>query len=161
MQGQPLPDFFDSMAVMCKFVVVEKADPEFFEKHYHAIQITVSVIGVLAGEHSELNEAFNKSLPLPIEEGSEFIRNAFPKLQLLDDKIQWIDSQTTEILNVLLPVVQDTELPSWLGECKWAIEGAFKPPTDPEPPIKKSGLKSFAEFRKKQEMVRRHNRREK
>ncbi len=120
-----LPDAFDSLAAICKFIAVSKIDPEFHKRHYHAIEMASAFLRVLASHHPPLEKAFRASLPLSITAGSEQIRQVIPELGLSEEKVQWLDAQMTEILKVLVPVVRDPNLPSWLSECKWAIEGAF------------------------------------
>lgn len=127
-QNAQLPDYFDSLAAICKFIAVEKISPDFHKQHYHAIEMACAFLRVLASNHPPLEKAFRASLPLPISTGSAAIRQVIPTLGLTEDKVQWLDAQTTEILKVLLPVVKDPELPLWLSECKWAIEGAFYAP---------------------------------
>ena|SRR3989344_71565 len=128
-QAANIPDFFDSLTAICKFIAVPKAEPEFHDRHHHAVEMASAFLRVLAGNHPPLEKAFRSSLPLSISAGSEPIRKVFPTLGLTEDDVQWLDSQTTEILKVLLPVVRDPKLPSWLAECRWAIEGAFDDPT--------------------------------
>lgn len=117
-----LPDTFDSLAAICKFIAVPKIDPEFHERHYHAIEMTSAFLRVLASNYPMLEKAFRASLPLPITDGSKHIRQVMPELCMSEERVQWLDAQMTEILKVLIPVVRDSELPSWLSECKWAIE---------------------------------------
>lgn len=119
------PDFFYSFAAICKFLVVSRIDPDFHKKHYHAIEMNNAVLGTLAGHYPLLKDAMQTSLPLPVTEASEILREAIIATQLPDDKIQWLDNQITEILKTLLPVVSDPALPPWLADCQWAIEGAF------------------------------------
>ena len=120
-----VPDFSDSLAAICKFIAVPSIEPDFHKRHYHAVEMINAFLRVLANNHPLLEKAFRASLPLPISQGSELIRQVVPKLNLSKQKITWLDAQMTEILKVLLPVIKDCDLPSWLAECKWAIEGAF------------------------------------
>lgn len=120
-----LPDAFDSLAAICKFIAVSRIDPEFYERHFHPIEMACAFLRVLASHHPPLEKAFRASLPLQIAEGSVHIREVLPTLALTDQQLHWLDAQMTEILKVLLPVVAADDLPSWLSECKWAIEGAF------------------------------------
>jgi len=86
-----------TVAAINKFIAVPKVEPDFHKQHYDAIEMA----------------------------GALMLRQVIPTLGLTEEKIQWLDLQTTEILKVLLPMVRDPSLPSWLFECKWAIEGAF------------------------------------
>lgn len=122
---ESLPDAFDSLAALCKFIAVSRIDPEFHERHYHPIELVCAFLRVLANHHPSLDKAFRASLPLSIAEGSAHIRDVMPTLVFSDEQLQWLDAQMTEALKVLLPVVADADLPPWLSECKWAIEGAF------------------------------------
>ncbi len=122
---EPLPSAFDSLAAICKFIAVQKIDPEFHQRHFHAIEMASAFLRVLADHHSPLEKAFRASLPLPIAAGSLQINQAISELDLSDERVRWLDAQMTEILKNLIPVVRDPDLPSWLSECKWAIEGAF------------------------------------
>jgi len=124
-QSSRLPDYFESLTAINKFIAVERISPDFYKRHHHAIEMACAFLRVLAGHYPPLERAFRASLPLPIFEGSEAVRQVIPALGLTEQKAQWLDAQTTEILKVLVPVVKDPLLPSWLSECKWAIEGAF------------------------------------
>lgn len=121
-----LPDVFDSLAAICKFIAVPQIDPVFHKRHHHAIEMASSFLRVLASNYPMLEKAFRASLPLPITDGSKHIRQVMPELGMSEERLQWLDAQMTEILKVLIPVVRDAELPSWLSECKWAVEGAFE-----------------------------------
>lgn len=125
MTGAYLPDAFDSLAAICKFIAVPKIEPEFYKSHYHAVEAASAFLRVLASNHPRLEAAFRASLPVPIADGAEAIRRVVPTLALTEEQIEWLDAQMTETLRVLAPVVRDPTLPSWLAECKPAIEGAF------------------------------------
>jgi hypothetical protein len=121
----PLPNAFDSLAAICKFIAVSRIDPAFHQRHFHAIEMASAFLRVLAGHYPPLEKAFRASLPVPISDGSSQIHHAISELGLSDEKVRWLDAQMTEILKVLIPVVRDPDLPPWLSECKWTIEGAF------------------------------------
>ena len=120
-----LPDAFDSLAAICKFIAVQQIEPAFYQSHLNAIEMANSFSRVLASNYPALDTAFRASLPLSISEGSRYIRQAVPVAGLSEDRLKWLDLQMTEILKVLLPVVRDPKLPAWLSESKWAVEGAF------------------------------------
>lgn len=122
---EPLPNAFDSLAAICKFIAVQKIDPEFHQRHFHAIEMASAFLRVLADQYPPIEKAFRASLPLPIVAGSLQINRAISELGLSDEKVRWLDTQMTEVLKILIPVVRDPYLPSWLSECKWAIDGAF------------------------------------
>lgn len=121
-----LPDFFDQLAAICKFVAVKRISPNFYKQHANACEMASAFIGVIGGHHLSLREALRTSLPQPISEGSEAIRRIMPTLGLSEEEAKWIDDQMTVVLKLLYRVVCDPGLPSWLSECKWAIEGAFE-----------------------------------
>ncbi len=120
-----LPDVFDSLVAICKFIAVPKMEPEFHRKHYHAVEMSNAFIKLLVAHHPRLEAPFRKS-PVSISEGAEALRQVIPTLGLNEEEVAWLDDQLTEILKVLVPVVRDPALPHWLTECKWAIEGAFQ-----------------------------------
>ncbi|MFA5924060.1 MAG: hypothetical protein WC856_22685 [Methylococcaceae bacterium] len=120
-----LPTPFESLAGICKFIAVSKISPDFYTKHQHPVEFAGAFLRLLASLYPPLEKAFRTALPLSLSEGAAPIQQALSSLSLTEEKLCWFDSQMTEVLRVLLPVVRDTELPAWLSECKWAIEGAF------------------------------------
>jgi len=127
--AESLPDSFDTIAVMCKFIAIEKLDPEFFKRHYNALQMSNTFVWLLAGKYPPLKTAFKESMVLPAGSDAEPIRVAFKTLELPEDKLQWFDNQLTVVLKLLLPVVRDPDLPSCFSGCVWAIEESFYPAT--------------------------------
>lgn len=126
MPAAALPTVFESLAAVCKFIAVPKLSPAFHVKHQHAVEFTSAFWRIAASSYPQLERAFRTALPLPIAEGAGQIQTAFSELALSPEKIRWFDNQSTEVLRLLVPVVRDPELPGWLSECKWAIEGAFE-----------------------------------
>ena len=120
------PDAFDSLAAISRFIGVEKSSPEFYQRHYHPVEMACAFVRVLAGHYPKLGEAFRQSLLLPVSQGSQPIRDIMPTLGLTEERIIWFDAQMTEILKALVPVARDPSMPEWLQESKWAIEGAFQ-----------------------------------
>jgi hypothetical protein len=123
-----LPTPFESLAGICKFIAVPKMNPAFYAKHRHPVEFAGSFLRVLANSHPSLEKAFRVALPLSLAEGAAPIQEALSSLALPDAKLKLFDRQMTEVLRTLLPVVRDAELPGWLSECAWAIEGAFSGP---------------------------------
>lgn len=121
-----LPTVFESLAAVCKFIAVPKFSPAFHAKHLHPVEFASTFLRVLANSYPALEQAFRKSLPLALAEGAIPIQQALAGLALSDERVRWFDAQLTEVLRVLLPVVRDPELPSFLSQCKWAVEGAFE-----------------------------------
>lgn len=121
-----LPSAFESLAAICKFIAVPKMNPAFHAKQHHPVEFAGAFLRTIAGAYPPLERAFRVALPLSLAEGAIPIQQAFAELALSDAKLQWFDAQMTEVLRVLLPAVRDPELPSWLSQCKWAVEGAFQ-----------------------------------
>lgn len=124
-ESTDLPDAFDSMAAICKFIAVSKIDPEFHKRHYHAVEMAGAFIRVLSSNHEPLKKVFQSTLPLPVHEAATALREILPTIALTEKEVQWLDAQMTEILKVLVPVVRDPALPAWLLPCKNSIEQAF------------------------------------
>jgi hypothetical protein len=121
-----LPTAFESLAAVSKFIAVPKMSPEFHARQRHPVEFAGAFLRVVANTYPPLEQAFRKALPLSLTEGAVHIQQALAALALPAEKVRWFDAQMTEVLRVLLPAVRDSELPSWLSECKWAIEGAFQ-----------------------------------
>lgn len=121
-----LPTAFESLAAICKFIAVPKMSPAFHAKQRHRVEFAGAFLRVVANAYPPLEQAFRKALPLSLAEGAVPIQQALAALALPDEKVRWFDAEMTEVMRVLLPAVRDPELPSWLFECKWAIEGAFQ-----------------------------------
>ena len=117
---------FESLAGICKFIAMEKFDPKFYEKHFDAIEVSNSFSRVLASNYPELDLAFRESLPLPTDEGSKLIQEAFEKTTFPEDKIEWIDSQMTQVLRVLYPLFDDREFPEAFEFSRHSIVSAFE-----------------------------------
>jgi len=100
--------------------------PKFHAKQRHPVEFAGTFLRVVANAYPPLEQAFRKALPLSLAEGSQPIQQALAALALPDEKVRWFDAQMTEVLRTLLPAVRDPDLPPWLSECKWAIEGAFQ-----------------------------------
>lgn len=121
--SQPSP--FESLAAICKFIAVSRINPDFYAKHQHNIEFASTFSRVLASNYPALDSAFRASLPLSLSDGARPIQQALLSLSLSDEKLEWLDRQMTEVMRMLIPVVRDSDLPAWLSDCKWAIEGAF------------------------------------
>ncbi|NOT13355.1 MAG: hypothetical protein HOP23_16240 [Methylococcaceae bacterium] len=63
---------------------------------------------------------------MSISEGAKHIQQAIAITSISENDLSWFNNQMTEVLKILLPVVRDPNLPEWLYECQWAIEGAFE-----------------------------------
>jgi hypothetical protein len=120
-----LPTAFESLAGVCKFIAVPQMNPAFHAKHRHPVEFAGAFLRLVANSYPALEQAFRKALPLQLVEGALAINHAFSVLALSEEKLHWFDVQMTEVLKVLVPVVRDPELPSWLSECRWAVGGAF------------------------------------
>ena len=119
------PSAFETIAGICKFIAVQKTFPDFYSKHQNAIDFSTAFLRVLANSHPAIMQAFQASLTLPLADGSKLIHQGIASAQLSEQKLAWLDKQTTEVLRMLVLVVRDPALPSLLADCKWAIEGAF------------------------------------
>jgi hypothetical protein len=126
--AEPRPTPFESLAGICKFIAVQKISPAFYAKHQHPVEFASAFLRILASSYPSLEKSFRAALPLSVSEGSGQIRQALSSLTLSEQRLSWLDKQMTEVLRVLVPVVRDSELPEWLADCKWAIEGAFDSP---------------------------------
>ena len=128
MADQDLPDAFDCLAAVTKFIAMSRIDPEFFQKHYHAIEMANAFSRVLASNYPEMEKAFREALPMGVRDAGRVLREVIPELNWDQERIEWFDGQLTEILKGLLPVVRDDAINPWFVEfdCRWAIEGAFE-----------------------------------
>ena len=120
-----LPTPFESLAGINKFIAVQKMSPDFYAKHWKAVEFSSAFLRLLASNYPSIEASLRKALPLSLMEGAESIEKAVQNLGLPTQKVEWLDRQMTEVLQTILPVVQDPELPEWLSECRWAVEGAF------------------------------------
>lgn len=121
-----LPSAFDSLAALVKYVAVEKISPDFYEKHWRSIEFAATFVRHFASIHRSLDPAFRAALPVSLAEGAHPIQEALSAIKFEEEDLRWFDTQMTEALRVLVPVVRDPDLPAWLSEGKWAIEGAFE-----------------------------------
>ena len=121
-----LPDVFDSLAAICKFITVSRISSEFYALHQHPIEFTCAYIRQFATLYPEFERSFRASLPLSISEGAKHIQQAIAITSISENDLYWLNNQMTEALKILLPAARDPNLPEWLYECQWAIEGTFE-----------------------------------
>ena len=120
------PTTFETFAGIGKFIAVSRISPTFYGCHNHPIEMACAFLRIVASEHPALERALRASLSLPLREGATHIQAAFQEARLDTAQLGWLDSQSTEVLKSLVPVVRDAGLPSWLAECRWAVLGAFE-----------------------------------
>jgi hypothetical protein len=111
-----LPDAFDSLAAICKFIAVSRISPEFYAQYQHPIDFTCAYIRQLATLYPPVEKAFRASLPLSISDGAKHIQQAIATTSISENDLSWFNNQMTEVLKILLPVVRDSNLPEWLSE---------------------------------------------
>lgn len=122
----PPPSAFETLAGLAKFIAVERISPAFYEEHTHAIEFTCVFLRIAASLSPVLDLAFRKSLPLSVPEGAALVEAAVREARLTDSQLRWFDTQETEVLQLLVPVVRAASLPGWLAEARWAVLGAFE-----------------------------------
>lgn len=120
------PSLADTIAALSKFIAVEYISPMFFQKHEHRVLYACTFLRIVANKYPLLEKAFREGLPLPLSKGSAAVAEALSQIAFTRSEAQWFDVQSTEVLKMLLPVTRDPELPQWLCESRWAIEGAFE-----------------------------------
>jgi hypothetical protein len=123
---QTAPSAFESLAGLAKYVVVRKASPEFYTKHWRSIEFAATFVRHLVSSFPALEPAFQASLAIPPRDGAMSIHRAMSAIEFTQKDLDWFDTQMTEALRTLLPVVRDPDLPGWLSDTRWAIEGAFQ-----------------------------------
>lgn len=111
-----LPDAFDSLAAICKFIAVLRISPEFYAMYQYPIEFTCAYIRQFATLYPPIEKAFRSSLPLSIPEGAKHIQQAIVITSISENDLSWFNNQMTEVLKILLPVVRDPKLPEWLSE---------------------------------------------
>ncbi len=128
MADSDFPDAFECLAAVTKFIAMSKIDPEFYQKHYHAIEMANAFTRVLAVNYPEMEKAFRETLPMGVRDSGRALGEVIPRLNWDQERVEWFDKQLTEILKGLLPVVRDEAINLWFVEfgCRWAIEGAFE-----------------------------------
>jgi hypothetical protein len=124
------PTPFETLAAFSKFQNVPECNPEFYARHQNAINMTKGFLGFLGSQHEHFARVFtHSSAPLPAI--AKAVESAMSAASLEQRTLDFIDSTMTTVMETLLPVVKDSELPAYLQECVWPIEGAFEP--DPSP----------------------------
>lgn len=119
-----LPTPFESLAGVAKFLGAQEMSPAFYARHAQAIDGACAFLQELVREHPSLEMAFNAALPLPVEEGGKLVLQALSSIQFKEQKLHWFDSQMNTTLRALAPVVRDPALPTWMAQCRWAVDGA-------------------------------------
>ncbi|MDZ7863194.1 hypothetical protein [Acidovorax sp.] len=119
-----LPTPFESLAGVAKFLGTEEMSPAFHARHAQPIDAACAFLHELVREHPSLDMAFNAALPLPVADGGHLVLQALSSIQFAEQKLHWFDSQMNTTLRALAPVVRDPALPTWMAECRWAVDGA-------------------------------------
>ncbi len=123
----PLPTVYETLAGLVKFIGVSRVSPEFYGRHWNAIEFACAFLRIVANEYPAMEAAFKKVLPASVRDGAPVIAAAITQIDFTEKQLQWFDIQSTEALKVLVPVLRDPDLPEWLRETRWAILGAFEP----------------------------------
>lgn len=119
-----LPTPFESLAGIAKFMGTQEMSPGFHARHAQAIDAACAFLQELVREHPSLDMAFRAALPLPVVDGGQLVLQALSSIQFAEKKLHWLDSQMNTVLRALAPVVRDPALPTWMAECRWAVDGA-------------------------------------
>ncbi|RBP46371.1 hypothetical protein DES53_102762 [Roseimicrobium gellanilyticum] len=119
------PTPFETLAALSKFQNVSECNPEFYTKHKKAIDMTVGFIGFVASQHESLAQVFIYSAA-PLPGIAKTVESAMAAAKLEQRTVDFIDSTMTTMMQALLPAVKDPDLPDYLTECVWPIEGAFE-----------------------------------
>ena len=117
---------YELLAAICKFVVAQKIDEQFYRKHFNAIETSSTFAKVLATNYPLLEVAFRKSLPMHPKEGALVIQQAIEECHFSDERMAWFGKQLAVSVTLLGPVVQDRALPKMLEWCKSTIEKAYQ-----------------------------------
>lgn len=120
------PSGFQSLAGIVKFLEAQRRSPTFFDRHWNAIEFTNAFTRLLVSKYPSLQEAVRYAVDASLHEGGDGLHQALVAAKLSDPDLAWFDSQMTEVLRMLVPVVRDAALPNYLADTKWAIEGAFE-----------------------------------
>ena len=111
---------------MCSFITVPELEPDFHARHHHAVEMTNAFTWLLASRYPAIGQAFAGCMSRPLDSSAEKIGEAFVASNLSREQLEWIDRQMSEILGVLVPVVQSPDLPEWLAPYRDAIAGAVE-----------------------------------
>ena len=122
-----LPSAFDSFAALNRFFAVEEVSPAYYQQHWRSIEMAGVFIRLFASSYPSVEPALCKALSLPLAEAANVIREAVSVITFSENDLNWFDNQMTLALRALLPLVRDSQLPAYLNETKWGIEGAFQP----------------------------------
>ena len=125
MQDQ-LPDAFDSISAVVKFLALGNIDNEYYLHHWKAVAFANAFTRSVLFSHEPILKIVRETLPLPVADIAAILRADAPAWNLGEADVKYLDQQLTETLKVLLPVVRDMDLPEWLWECRDPIEGAFE-----------------------------------
>lgn len=120
------PSPFQSLAAIVKFLEAQRRSPSFYDRHWNAIEFTNSFTRLLVSHYPSLQQAVRYAVDASIHEGGDQLHQALMAAKLSDKDLTWFDSQMTEVLRMLVPVVRDATLPGYLADTKWAVEGAFE-----------------------------------
>jgi len=123
--ASPSPSLYETLAGVNKFIATSRISPNFYRRHAHPIELACAFVKLIANTYPPLEPALRKSLPLSVSEGARGIEAAIHAVGFTAPQAQWFDAQSTEVLEALVSVVRDPDLPAWLTQSKWAVLGAF------------------------------------
>jgi hypothetical protein len=102
------------LAALCKFSVISKAAPDYYDTHWQAVDRTFAGLRTIAQRSEPLQIALARSLPLGLEEGAVRIRAALRESKLPDEHLRWMSEELVQLALAVLPMAEDSELPKWL-----------------------------------------------
>lgn len=102
------------LAALCKFSVISKAAPDYYDIHWQAVDRTFAGLRTIAQSSQPLQVALARSLPLGLEEGADRIRAALVESKFPEEYLRWMSEALVQLALAVLPMAEDSELPTWL-----------------------------------------------
>ncbi|MEN3940012.1 hypothetical protein WJU23_01880 [Prosthecobacter sp. SYSU 5D2] len=107
-QLKPPPTPFETLAAFSRFQNVRECSPDFYRKHFRAIDMTVGFLGFLGEQHPQFASIFSITMA-PQADLAKALESLMRNIQMEQRTLDFIDSTMTTIMQTLLPVVQDPE----------------------------------------------------
>jgi hypothetical protein len=119
-------DLFHALAAMNQFRALKVAAPEFYQKHFHSIELGTAGVRWWASHSPEVQQAFSRAVVVHMEEATDLVRSALRQYPLSGEPFERALAQLRQCLPALHRAAQDPDLPVSLMNAKMVIDYFFE-----------------------------------
>lgn len=119
------PSPFETIAALAKFSRIPECSPEFYQKHFDAIDLAGGMVGWMGSLFKPLAQGLAVT-GAPLDKMAQYIEVTLQGAKLTEWDLQSLDNNMEQAALKLLPVLKDPDFPAYMEECRWPIEGMFE-----------------------------------